>query len=287
MKIIDCSSHQAPLADAAYRTCLRDGRSIAAEGPLQHEHQLSILVDGQMAYTLVCTPEHLPELALGRLFSDGVIEGVDDVTSVHLCQHGDVVKVTLAHPQPSSPAEPAHISTCNAAREAHLALQGHASLTPMKAKPFDRRWAFSAVEAFSRDTPMHKRTRGVHSCFLVHSGDVLFCCEDLGRHNAFDKAVGWALRQGVDASSCMAITSGRIPTDMAAKAVRARIPVLLSASVPTDEALCLAQAKNLTLIGRIKTDEVTVFHDPSNSMTPSAPMRILHTPRISQTYLSA
>lgn len=287
MKIIDCSSHQAPLVDATYQTCLRNGRSITEESALQHEHQLSILVNGRMAYTLVCTPEHLLELALGRLFSEGVIESTTDVASVHVCQHGDVVKVSLTHPRPSSSTEPAHISTCNAIREAHLAFRSHTNLEPMEAKPFNRRWIFAAADAFSRDTPMHRRTRGAHSCFLIRSGKVLFCSEDLGRHNAFDKAVGWALYHNVNMSRCMAVTSGRIPSDMAAKAIRARIPVLLSASVPTDEALSLARAKNLTLIGRIKANEVTVFHDPANSMTPAMSAHILQTPHIHRGTLSA
>lgn len=272
MKTFDCTANlPAALDDGDYRLCRADGTEAVVRTSIQHEHRLSIVVNGQLAFTLVCTPQHMAELALGRLFGEGFIAGIGDVASLHSCQQGDVVKVRLVHDAPLRPAPAVAISTCNAAREAHLARCGHQQLAPLPHTSFRRRWVFEAAAAFSKDTPMHKRTRGAHSCFLVQEGRVLFACEDLGRHNAFDKAVGWGLRHGVDFSRCFAITSGRVPTDMAAKAVNARIPVLLSASVPTGAALQFAREKGLTLIGRIAADAVAVYHDPTNSMAQTAP----------------
>lgn len=244
---------------------------------LQRQHHVSIVVDGSVTHTIVCTPEHLAELALGRLFCDRVITSCDDVASLHLCKQGDVVKVELTRPVALAPIVPEHASTCASMREAHASAVSDASLPPLALRAFDRRWIFSLAREFAQDTPMHKKTRGAHSCFLAQNGTILFFCEDLGRHNAFDKAIGWALRHNIDLTRCIALTSGRVPTDMAIKAIRAQIPVLLSASVPTDETLVLARQKNLALIGQVRDGQVSVFHDPTKSMGEPARRFVLQT----------
>lgn len=268
MKSIDCATSQPALSGCSYELCRPDGSRSAVRSHVQHEHLLSIVVNGQLAFTLTCTPQHLQELALGRLFSEGLIRGIDDVASIHSCQKGDAVNVRLREPRTHfMQTAVTHVSICNDAREAHLARRRSQSLSPLGLQSFDPRWVFAAAEEFAQDTPMHQRSRGAHSSFLMQNGQLLFSCEDLGRHNAFDKAVGWGLRHGINFGRCFVITSGRVPTDMAAKAVRAGIPVLLSASVPTDAALQLAHEKHLTIIGRIKPTGVAVYHDPTGSMS--------------------
>lgn len=269
MRRIDCFSLGDPLVTGLCQIHRPDGSRETTAVTLQRQHSMSVIIDGVLAYTLVCTPEHISELVVGRLFCDQVIASVNDVASLHVCRQGDVVKVELVRPAALQPS-PTQVSTCNAAREAHAATVRDEALPPLEPQPFERSWVFSLAEVFSRDTPMHRRTRGAHSCFLARGDQVLFCCEDVGRHNAFDKAVGWALLRGIDLGRCLAITSGRVPTDMAVKAIRAGIPVLLSASVPTEQALHLAQRKNLALIGRIGKEGVTVFCDPTGSMDRAA-----------------
>ena len=97
------------------------------------------------------------------------------------------------------------------------------------------------AQCMRRDTPLHLLTRGTHSCFLARNGELLFAGEDIGRHNALDKAIGWALMNGVDLRTCMAHISGRVPKDMVMKAVRAHVPVLVSKEAPTAEGLAAAR----------------------------------------------
>ena len=140
MKVIDCSQPQESLRPAGYRLCRADGNDCDVRWHLQHEHHLSIVVNDQLAFTLTCTPEHLAELTLGRLFSEGFISSTNDVARLHICQHGDVVKVELREDIPLSPALAIHISTCNAAREAHMVRRKSQALQPLTPMPFDRRW---------------------------------------------------------------------------------------------------------------------------------------------------
>ena len=81
----------------------------------------------------------------------------------------------------------------------------------------------------------------------------------IGRHNALDKVIGYALRHQIDLKECMVYSSGRIPTDMAMKAIYAGIPVLSSKASPTTEAIELAKTYRLTLICAARRDRMKVF----------------------------
>ena len=88
------------------------------------------------------------------------------------------------------------------------------------------------------------------ACCCVRA--TLYRCEDLGRHNALDKAVGCALTEGVPLAECVLFTSGRVPVDMVRKAIRAGVPALVSKSMPTVQSLELAEEYGLKLFIRQK-----------------------------------
>ena len=99
-------------------------------------------------------------------------------------------------------------------------------------------------------------TRAVHSCFVLHKGEIVFACEDLGRHNALDKAVGCAVLAGLPLAECVLYTSGRVPLDMVRKAIRAGVPVLVSKSMPTVQSAELAAEYGLQLVCGRKIPEL-------------------------------
>ena len=114
-------------------------------------------------------------------------------------------------------------------------------------------------DTFADGMPLHSVTFATHSCLLARRDEILFSCEDIGRHNALDKVIGYALRHQIDLTECMVYSSGRIPTDMAMKAIYAGIPVLSSKASPTTEAIELAKAYHLTLICAARRDRMKVF----------------------------
>lgn len=214
----------------------REGMGSAFETELLSEHSVDAYVNGTHVMQITCTPENLTALVLGRLYTEGTICSFRDVEQIELDGNGRSVHVTLCK-RPVRNKE----------------------LSPLPAHLWDIGDVFLCAERFAQDTKLHARTRATHSCFLISNGMITFECEDISRHNAVDKVVGLALMNGTDLSKSSIFTSGRVPLDMAIKAIRAGIPVIISKEAATAEAVKLAEEYGLTLIGRARKDSFIVY----------------------------
>ena len=220
-----------------------DGSSEDKEMFLIEEHELSVIVNGSKAMKIVCTRDKLCELVTGRLFTDGYINGPEDISGLSFDDGENAVKVSL---KGDAVARKDMEGTC-AARERS------------REPKYEMAWIFSLAERFEKDMPLHDLTCGTHSCILSKGGEILFECEDIGRHNAVDKAVGFALREGIPLSECILFTSGRVPVDMVEKIIAAGIPILVSKSVVTYDAAQLAKRYGLTVFARAHADSVRLI----------------------------
>lgn len=189
---------------------------------LVSECEVSIRLNGESYCSTVCTPEHLDELALGRLVADGTI-------SV------EIPKSLAVFSNPMRIAVSASVFHSIA-------------LPPICSKSL---WTVEDLQRLSgtlQTTPLYHATRSIHCAALMCHGDVLCIREDIGRHNAFDKTIGWAILHDVALNDCIAFSSGRLPLDMVRKALHAGIPVIVSKSLPTAESVTLAKETGLTLL---------------------------------------
>jgi FdhD protein len=202
------------------------------------EQAVPIEVNGERLATLMCTPRDLDVLALGHLFTRGMIASVDDVTSLRI--DGEGVHVRVRRP-PANPANPA-------AR----------SLPRGEALPLTsiRGWV---REMFARADIRRGTGGGMHSAGLADRGGLRWMYEDVGRHNAVDKVIGRGLVERVDFSRSCLISSGRIAVEIAAKVVAAGIPIVASRSIPTTATYEMAVERGLTMIGRIASDSPIVY----------------------------
>ena len=218
------------------------------EMTLAVEHAAAILVNEQTAFRVICTPELLPQLALGRLLTEGWITCADEVEQIAVCAEGAKVQVYLRHPLPTRRAAAQEVASCCTD---NIALGSPVELQPLRPVPglaLQSEWVERLTAAMHAGLPLYRATRAVHSCFVLHKGEIVFACEDLGRHNALDKAVGCAVLAGLPLAECVLYTSGRVPLDMVRKAIRAGVPVLVSKSMPTVQSAELAAEYGLQLV---------------------------------------
>lgn len=244
MIVEDASTDLACLSPVAHRLIFRDGTHQNAQASYLHEHSMDIYLNGCKAMELVCVPQFLPELTLGRLLTKTVIHSTEEIQRLRISRDGGRVDVTLSNPGnrilPQNSAETV-------------------SLQPVKPIFWKPEWIFQLADRFANGMPLHAATWATHSCFLARNGEILFSCEDIGRHNAMDKVIGYALRKSIALSDCIVYSSGRIPVDMTVKAIRAGIPVLVSKAAPTQEAISLANAYGLTLICSARRDSMRQY----------------------------
>jgi FdhD protein len=239
------------------------------------EEPLEIRVRGRALAVTMRTPGHDVELAHGFLLTEGVIEGVTDVRDARYCDSVDdegrntynVLDVGLAEgvPEPETGVERNFYTTssCGVCGKASLdAVRLRSKHSPAED---DVRVAAGALaglpDALRRHQQVFDRTGGLHAAGLFTAdGTLLVVREDVGRHNAVDKVLGWALLQGrIPARGCVLVVSGRASFELAQKAVMAGVPVLAAVSAPSSLAVELADECGLTLAGFVRGGSMNVY----------------------------
>lgn len=218
------------------------------------------------------TPGHDFELAVGFCVSEHVVAGPDDVATVAYCLRGDgpqeynVVTVTTRTPVDLDAHRRAFTSTasCGLCGKATLD-QVEAACAPVVSDVRVTAAALTAMPATLRDAQaVFDATGGVHAvgCFGP-DGEVQVVREDVGRHNALDKVVGWAALSGaLPLSDAVCIVSGRVSFEIVQKAASAGIPVVGAVSAPSSLAVHTAERLGITVVGFLRGDQFNVYSHP-------------------------
>lgn len=265
---------QSTTVKLAAKRVRNDAAEEIIEREILREHRLEIVVNEQTIARLVCTAEDLENLVVGRLIAEQIISGAEDIEHLYLCESGNRARVFLKKNVRFCAAQPEEPTCCTdnlvllqpaGAADIRVQTTNESSqkmdYRPLRPGVWKPEWIFGLADAFAEDFRLHKRTGGIHGCMLGREGRVLYRTEDIGRHNAMDKAIGYAARTGIAPESCMLFTTGRLPTDMVRKAVAAGIPVLVSKAVPTQEAVEMARRYGLVLICRAWPDSFEIYAD--------------------------
>lgn len=239
----------------------RDGIFREESEPVLKEHLMDVYINDRLTMKLICIPRFLTELVLGRLLTEGMIRSAEDVEQIYICEYGTRARVLLRSSAGRASRDFVEVtpSCCTGNHILNNYFLNHAPVDPITPVPWKAAQVFALADRFAEGMPLHGKTWATHSCFLAREDTLLFQCEDIGRHNALDKAIGYAIRNQIDLSKCMVYSSGRIPTDMAMKAIRAGIPILSSKASPSSEAVTLAKKYGLTLVCAARRDRMKLF----------------------------
>jgi FdhD protein len=244
---------------------------------LATEEPLGIRVGGEALSMTMRTPGDDIELAAGFLVGEGVIRSAGDVTQIKLCDgtscgHGDhdglgnIADVTLAAGVTVAAGARRNFLTtsacgvCGKASIEDICVRPHAALAGDETV-FDAATLTLLPGRLREAQRVFSRTGGLHAAGLFGSdGELIAVREDVGRHNAVDKVVGWALLEGrLPLSGCGLLVSGRASFELAQKAVLAGIPLLAAVSAPSSLAVELAAEAGLTLVGFLRGASMNVY----------------------------
>ncbi len=254
------------------------------------EEPLEIRVNGVPLTVTMRTPGSDIELAQGFLLTEGLIARRDDILSVRYCRGAtmpipeslrsgppedgvnsyNVLDVTLAPDVPAPDVDPTRnfytTSSCGVCGKASLeAVRLISKHCPGDDPSMVSAETLSTLPAKLRDgQKVFAATGGLHGAALFASdGTPLVVREDIGRHNAVDKVVGWALEQRrIPLSGTVLLVSGRASFELTQKAVMAGIPVLAAVSAPSSLAVDLASQSGLTLVAFLRGDSMNIYTRP-------------------------
>lgn len=222
------------------------------------ETPVSLTVNAQVWLTFMCTPVDLEAMAVGFLYNEGVIESMDEVEDVRVCEHGDNVDVWLTRSveQPTSWRRTSGctggVTAVDALARVDVSFSGDQSRVSPDA-------IGHLVEQLFEAQILYRETGGVHTSALSDGEKIILVAEDIGRHNTLDKISGLCLMNGISSDTKILITTGRISSEMLQKAARMNAPILISRTSPSSLSIEMAERYGITLIGYARTHRFNVY----------------------------
>lgn len=252
------------------------------------EQTLTMHVNGVPFVRVACSGQHLRYLVPGFLYSCGVIESLHDLAGV------DVTPLPAAASGATLPdgAEEVRVDVllreacCSKAADSTEQAAPRLTITsamgwniPLAAKKlrrmpraevpsWDPRVILRAAQELEERSEVFHQTGGCHNAALLNRQGMVFYCLDIGRHNAIDTLVGYMLVEGLNPADHMIISSGRIASEIAQKAVRIGVPVFASLSRAMSRAVDMARATGLTLLGNVKSGSMHIYHENGQLVLP-------------------
>lgn len=222
------------------------------------EKRLKVSVNGKEVLSLYCTPLMIRELVVGMLMTEDIIKGSWCAERMSI-EYGEDISVDV-------PAE-GEVSTDGAVITSGCigGITFPKRLTLQKIEDPFRIKIFTLKELFRRfqnTSELYKMTGCVHSAGLSDGNEIFCLAEDIGRHNAVDKVIGYAILENIPFNGKIMLASGRLSSEIVSKCAKWGIPMVASRTSPTSLALDIAEKSGITVVGFIRADRLNVYTNP-------------------------
>lgn len=225
------------------------------------EARLSLYLNGEKAISMMTIPKDQEAHAIGFLMSENVISSIDDVIEIKLSEDGLRVDVSANINEDSLKhlyKEKTLTSGCGGGvtgtADSELVIPFNQTAFKVEAQTI-----YDEVKIFYKESELYNLTGCVHKAMIYLLDGTTVTAEDIGRHNAIDKAIGKCKLQRLDTTKSILFVSGRLSSEMVTKAVMHRIPMVVSRTAPTYLGVQTAHKHGITLIGFARGRKLNLY----------------------------
>ncbi len=249
-------------------TKIKDGEKFTVMDEVIREAKLTIFVNQKRIGALMSVPVDLKELAVGYLMSENIVERVEDIENLDLKdldgKNFEIYVKSRANEKNIERLDLDGVIVSGCGRGISTQISKIAIESAVMRDDFSIKadLLFEQMAKFYTQCPLYEQTGCVHTAKVYFDEDTYFIGEDIAQHNTIDKAVGKARLAGVDLSKCFLMVSGRLSSEMVAKAVTHQIPILASRTASTCRGVNIAEKFGLTLIGFVRGNKMNIYRNP-------------------------
>lgn len=231
------------------------------EDVLVKESSITIFYNGRKIVTLLCTPVEIMELAIGFLFSEGILSHFEEIKCISEDPERGIVMVE-GSVENSTPQPVDRVVTSGCGQGIFPSEEQVEDKISMGRISLSSHWISQLIREFYKRSQLYLTTGGVHSCGLANKGGIIIFSEDIGRHNALDKVAGKCVMEGIGTRDSIILTTGRVSAEMVIKAKRMNATFLISRGAPTDLSVALSKKLGITLIGFCRGERMNIYSHP-------------------------
>ena len=204
-----------------------------------------LIVNGEHYYDIAASPVYVEEMALGRAYFEGLIDGLDEVSEITFLNDKNIIKIRSKKDFKSK-------NKINKEKDDYF--------NKNKIKPS---LIFKIINDLSSKSKIFQKTGGVHNALLAdEKGEIIAFREDIARHNTVDKIIAYILKNNFDISNKILALSCRISTKIINKIAKIGLPVIITQSPPSLNAVNIADEKSITIAGFVRKDRMNVYTHP-------------------------
>jgi FdhD protein len=250
-----------------------NGSMVSSFHEVVMEVPLAVFVNGRHALTAMVSPIMLEEFITGFLYTERIIRKLEDIESLHIEKSRERNKDKIDNSEKMNGISPLSASVLTkdpfsimiSGKTVLSGCGGDTSYVDSDRLPkiqSDLVTDVSTIKSIMKETlvsDLHTRTGGIHIVGLFGPEGKICVIEDIGRHNALDRAIGYGLKHGVDFSRTIVTCSGRLSSEMVRKCLVANIPVIASRGATTTLAISLGEKAGLTIIGFVRSQKMNIY----------------------------
>ncbi len=227
-----------------------------------NEIPLTIFLNDMELATLICSPGAYQELAVGFLLSEGLLRDLSDIKEITYNEKDGLlwIETVLPVPQTENFLRRQIASCCGKGRASLYFVNDASQLQQVQsACLFSAGLIPKLISLLEEKSSTFRLTGGVHGAALASSENMFVMYEDIGRHNAVDRVLGYAFLNRIDTSDKILLLTGRISSEILIKAARRGVPLVVSRSAPTKLALELAGQFGVTVVGFARGERFSIY----------------------------